>query len=237
MEDKRISAVIVAAGSGNRMSTVIPKQFMLLGDKPIVYYSIKTFSEHPDISEVVLVIAEKHLNYCKEQILDRYDIADRVKLVCGGDERYKSVYEGIKASGGDYVFIHDGARPLVSTGLIDRCVEGVKKYAACVPALPVKDTIKRGELLSEAKDAPKIKETLKRSELYAIQTPQCFDRDIILEAYDGFSKADKEYEITDDASVVELFTKKKVRLIEGEYRNIKLTTPDDLLAARAFLQG
>ena len=146
-------------------------------------------------------------------------------------ERFHSVANGLKeVCEADYVMIHDGARPLLSIDIIERCTEGVKKYLACVAAVPVKDTIKIAD------DDGFIENTLPRNKVWQIQTPQCFEFNLIQKAYSIFLASDDINElITDDAMIVERYTEHRVRLIEGSYENIKITTPDDIIVAERLL--
>ena len=153
------------------------------------------------------------------------------QIVPGGKERYHSVYEGLKAAGDCHlVFIHDGARPFVDQGILERTKEAAETYQACVAGMPVKDTIKLSDGHGTAVETPR------RDLLWMIQTPQVFDCALIREAYRKLMESDGTLAVTDDAMVLESIEGKKVRLVEGSYRNIKITTPEDLLVAEAFLQ-
>ena len=145
-EHPSFTAVVLAAGSGLRMRSDIKKQFMLLGDVPIVIHSLRAFDLNKNISSTVLVTAEEDLEYAAS-LCAQYGIKKVREIAEGGDTRFRSVYNGIRsaAAGTDYILIHDGARPLLSQGLIDRCCDFVTGYKACVPAVPVTDTIKVGD--------------------------------------------------------------------------------------------
>lgn len=233
-ERKKIcAAVVLAAGRGKRMHSDVPKQYLLLREKPVLYYALKTFQDS-FIDKIILVTSEEEIAYCRENIVGKYGF-DKVKdIVAGGRERYHSVYEGIKAAGVcDYIFIHDGARPFVTEEILLRAYECVSEYDACVVGMPVKDTIKIADEKGFAAATPK------RDLVWMVQTPQVFVGELIQKAY--FLLIDKEEEIlkkgisiTDDAMVVETFTDKKVKLVEGSYKNIKITTPEDLLIAESL---
>lgn len=221
-------AIVLAAGKGKRMGMEVPKQFLNIQDKPVLYYSLKAFQDNDSIHEIVLVINDEYQEYCRRQILQPYGLTKVKTMVEGGAERYDSVYEGLKVCGNcDYVFIHDGARPFVTGKIIDRCLENVKIHNACVVGMPVKDTIKI------ANDEGFIESTPLREKVWMIQTPQVFAYELIYQAYTKMLK-NKASGITDDAMVVETFGNQKVKLVEGSYENIKITTPEDIKIAQIF---
>ena len=228
------AAVLLAAGRGTRMQSGTPKQYMLLGGKPLLYYALKALQES-FVRKIVLVASEGELAYCQEHIVQEYGFDKVTAVVAGGKERYHSVQAGLNALGEcDYVLIHDGARPFVTREILERVYSGVRKYHACVAGMPVKDTIKIVDEDGFASATPK------RDLVWTVQTPQAFSYDLIREAYVLLAEKEGDLErqgihITDDAMVVETFTKRKVKLVEGSYQNIKLTTPEDLLIAEAFL--
>ncbi len=228
------AAVLLAAGRGTRMQSGTPKQYMLLGGKPLLYYALKALQES-FVRKIALVASEGELAYCQEHIVQEYGFDKVTAVVAGGKERYHSVQAGLNALGEcDYVLIHDGARPFVTREILERVYSGVRKYHACVAGMPVKDTIKIVDEDGFASATPK------RDLVWTVQTPQAFSYDLIREAYVLLAEKEGDLErqgihITDDAMVVETFTKRKVKLVEGSYQNIKLTTPEDLLIAEAFL--
>ncbi len=234
MDKKKFAAIVLAAGTGSRMNSDIPKQYMKLGGYPILYYSLKAFEES-DVESVILVCGELDIAYCRREIVERYGFRKVCAVVAGGKERYLSVYEGLKVVPQvDYVLIHDGARPLIDRESICRSMDMVEKEKACVLAIPVKDTIKVSD------DAGYALETPERSRLWAIQTPQSFSYNLIMEAYDRLFHAQLVGEIlppmTDDAMIVEQMSGHKVKLIQGKNENIKITTPEDLGVAEMFLK-
>ena len=170
-----------------------------------------------------------------DEIVKKYAFTKVTKIVAGGKERYHSVYAGLQAiEDCDYVFIHDGARPFVTEQILTRAYETVKKEHACVVGMPVKDTIKLADESGYAADTPR------RDLLWIVQTPQVFSFSLIKEAYTVFLKQEQELhsqgiKMTDDAMVAEMFSDKKIRLVEGSYENIKITTPEDLRIAEALL--
>ena len=227
-------AIVLAAGKGSRMKSNIQKQYLLIKERPVLYYSLKAF-EDSFIDEIVLVTGEEEIPYCRDEIVEKYAFTKVTKIVAGGKERYHSVYAGLQAiEDCDYVFIHDGARPFVTGQILERAYEMVKKEHACVVGMPVKDTIKLADESGYAADTPR------RDLLWIVQTPQVFSFSLIKEAYTAFLKQEQELlsqgiKMTDDAMVAEMFSDKKIRLVEGSYENIKITTPEDLKVAEVFL--
>jgi 2-C-methyl-D-erythritol 4-phosphate cytidylyltransferase len=219
-------AVVLAAGSGSRMQSKIAKQYLLLNDKPLVYYALKQFWDSP-VDQIVLVVAPGDEDYCRREILERYGF-DGVTLATGGSERYLSVLAGLRELDADYVLIHDGARPCIDRELITRTMEAVEQYQACIVGMPVKDTIKIVDKEQMAVETPD------RNTLWQVQTPQAFSYPLIRSAYEQLVAAGAQ-SVTDDAQVLELVSGKKSRLIPGSYRNIKVTTPEDLAVAELFL--
>ena len=226
----KTTAIVLAAGSGKRMNSKVHKQYLLIEEKPVLYYSLKAF-EDSQVDEIVLVVGAGEVEYCKKDIVAQYGFQKVRAVVEGGKERYHSVFEGLKAVGEtDYVLIHDGARPFLTQAIIEHTIKAVCQYQACVVGMPVKDTIK---IVDENNCA---KETPNRSNVWIVQTPQAFSYSLIYDAYERML-AEEDSTITDDAMVVERMTERKVKLIEGSYQNIKITTPEDLLIADAYLKN
>ena len=228
MKKETYGAVVLAAGKGKRMHSAVQKQFLMLGGKPVIFYSLEQFEQCPFINEIVLVTGEEEIDYCRKEIVEKFDFQKVKKIVAGGAERFLSVYNGLKACTCDFVYIHDGARPFVDQAILERTREDVKRYGACVAGMPVKDTIK---LINKEKQ---IKESPDRSLVWQAQTPQAFELSLIVEAFERQLKEDCSH-ITDDAMVVEKQMGVPVYMVEGSYNNIKITTPEDLVIARAFL--
>ena len=217
------SAVILSGGRGKRMGSSLSKQFILINEKPMLYYTIKKFRENKLIDEIILVLPKDEIEYCKKEVLEKYNIFVD-KIVEGGGERQDSVFNGLNAiDNGDIVLIHDGARPFVTDKIIEDGIKGAKKFKAAAPGVMPKDTIK-----IKNKDNSS-KETLNREELVAVQTPQVFDYNLILECHKKIKE--NNIKVTDDTMVVETFGN-KVFLYEGSYTNIKITTPEDLILAK-----
>lgn len=228
----KTAAVLLAAGQGRRMNNPIPKQYLLLKEKPVLYYSLKTLEESM-LDEIILITNANDIEYCKNEIIDRYQFQKVKKIICGGKERYYSVYNGLnELKEVDYVWIHDGARPFLTNQMILDTFQAVQQYRACVIGMPVKDTIK---IVNENKI---IQETPPRETIWSVQTPQVFEFSLIKKAYDKFIKEKKEtLQITDDAMLVEQMTNCDVKLVQGDYHNIKITTPEDLIIAETFLSN
>lgn len=225
----KTTAIVLAAGSGKRMNTKVHKQYLLLKEKPVLYYSLKAF-EDSQVDDIVLVVGAGEIEYCRKDIVEKFGFQKVKAIVEGGKERYHSVYEGLKqATDTDYVLIHDGARPFVSQPIIERTIEAVCEHQACVVGMPVKDTIKIVDENTYAKETPN------RSTVWMVQTPQAFSYALIYDAYTKMLE-DEDAAITDDAMVVERMTDYKVKLIEGSYQNIKITTPEDLNVAEVYLE-
>lgn len=220
--------VIVAAGTGSRMNMGINKQFIKLEGKEIIAYTIEKFYNNSNIEDIVVVVKEDESEFFKKEILDKYNFKN-IKIAYGGKERQDSVYNGLKSLDKkcDVVLIHDGARPFVSDKIIDNCIEEVKEHKAIVVGVPVKDTIK---IIDNDKN---IVDTPNRSVLWAVQTPQTFDYNILIDAYkDAFKSG---FYGTDDAMLVERIGY-KVKMVEGSYNNIKITTQEDLSVGSEILK-
>ena len=230
MEQGRCTAIVLAAGQGKRMHSKIQKQFLEIGGKPVLYYSLHCFQESPLIRDIILVTGEEMISYCEQEIIKKYGFSKVRKVTAGGKKRYDSVYAGLLCcQDTDYVYIHDGARPFITEEMVQRGYEAVKRTNACVMGMPSKDTVKLAD------SSGYIKETPDRKIVWNIQTPQIFSYDLIRGAYESIRKKDMTG-VTDDAMVVEQETGTKILLVEGSYQNIKITTPEDLAIAEAFLR-
>lgn len=232
---KKNAAIVLAAGQGKRMQSKVQKQYLLLKGKPVLFYCLKALEES-FIDEVILVTGKGEEEYCRREIAERFGFTKVTRIVAGGKERYHSVMNGIKAVGDcDYLFIHDGARPFLDAGILERTYAGVRESNACVAGMPVKDTIKIADERGFARQTPR------RDTVWTVQTPQVFSFPIIKAAYEKLEKEEENLKregvlVTDDAMVVEYFCDVPVKLTEGSYRNIKITTPEDLATAEAFLE-
>lgn len=225
---EKIGAVILAGGKGTRMKSDVHKQFLLWKDKPLFMYSVEKYLSH--VQKVILVTGKEDMDLMNSY-LEKYGISDQVTLVEGGKERFHSSMNGIRAlkKSGDfqYVMIHDAARPFVSSEVILDSISEVKKHGAVISAVQSKDTIKRVD------ENGMVIETPDRASLFIVQTPQSFEMNLILDAYEKMEKSEKAgISITDDAMVVETFTDHPVYLSKGDYQNVKVTTPEDLTLLR-----
>lgn len=224
---------MLAAGQGKRMESAVKKQYIELDGKPLIYYALKTFQDSEIIDEIILVVGEGQVSYAREEIVEKYGISKVSTVVEGGAERYDSVWQGLKAIEEDqeaaFVFIHDGARPFVDEAVLRRGYESVKQFRACVAGMPSKDTVKLVDEDTFAVNTPE------RKYVWTVQTPQIFEKNLIVEAYARLMQ-EEHAQVTDDAMAVELMMKAPVKLFEGSYENIKITTPEDLRVAGAFLK-
>lgn len=230
MGECRNTAIVLAAGQGKRMHSKIQKQFMELNGMPVLCYSLRCFQESLLIRDIILVTGEEHVSWCREEIVEKYGFTKVSAVVSGGKERYDSVYEGLRVcKDTEYVLIHDGARPFIDNGIIERGLMAAAQTGASVVGMPSKDTVK----IADAEG--NVSETPDRSSVWIVQTPQIFRYPLIYDAYTSILKKEMTG-ITDDAMVAEHETGVKIRFSEGSYRNIKITTPEDLVIAEAFLR-
>ena len=216
----KTKAILLSAGKGTRMNQSVSKQYLMLGNQTILSYSLEQFQKS-SIDEIILVTAQEDIEYVKNNIVLPHKINKMTKIVAGGQERYLSVYQGLLAAQNcDYVMIHDGARPFLTIDIIEDSIRAVQKYQACAVGVPLKDSIKK--LGREGY----IVENIERTDVWQVQTPQCFSYPMILGAYEKLLQSD--IKTTDDTAVVEYFTEVKVKMLMGSYENIKITTLDDL---------
>lgn len=231
-------AIIAAGGQGKRIAGVhpeeihpegkLPKQFLMLKDKPILAHTVDKFERCGLIDEIILVVPEDYLEYCSRTIVDQYGFKKVRKVICGGDARQDSVWAGLKAcpNNTSIVVIHDGVRPLISPDKISEAIKICQKKNAVVLAVPVKETIKRVE-------HGNIITTLNRDKIWLTQTPQTFEYKLI---WDAYKKAEEDNFVgTDDSALVERLGY-EVTILEGDYKNIKITTAEDLTIAEKLLE-
>lgn len=237
---------MLAAGRGSRMKSDVPKQYMLLRDKPVIWYALHNIEESAVIDDCILVAGTEvsDIEYMRDEIVARYGFRKVDTIVAGGKERYDSVYHALQVIADEdmavpnrdgFIFIHDGVRPFLSEEILRRCYEAVEKYHACVAGMPVKDTIKLADGEGFAAKTPD------RALTWQIQTPQVFDAPLIISSYNRLMQEKENLlregvSITDDAMTVERFTGCKVKLVEGSYENIKITTPEDIRIAEALME-
>lgn len=232
--NRKCVAIVLAGGRGSRMESNIPKQYMTVGNYPLIYYSLKVF-EDSFIDEIVLVCAQADESYVKKEIVEKYNFKKIVKIVPGGKERYHSVFNGLDAIDScDIVFIHDGARPFITEDILTKVLEETIEFGATVVAVPSKDTVKICDEDGFSVSTPN------RNSVYIIQTPQTFIYDEIYKAYYELIERENELinkgiSITDDAMVMEHFGNRKVKIVSGSYKNIKITTPEDIVLAETYI--
>lgn len=224
------TAIVMSAGVGSRIGGNIPKQYMDLNGIPVICHSLKALQES-FMDEIIIVAGRTDVDFVRNEIVSEYGFSKVVSVVPGGAERSDSVYEGLKAvkdPDDTFVYIHDGARPMLNETILENVRTGVERYGASIAAVKSKDTVKIVD------DEGVVTLTPKRSGVYNVQTPQAFNCAELMRAYDAF-RSDTGAEATDDAMVMELYGKRKVHVAEGDYRNIKITTKEDFLTAEKFL--
>jgi len=225
-----VSAIIVAAGKGVRMNNTTSKQYLDLAGQPILAHSVMAFDACDLIDKIFLVIPKEDIEYCRKNILSLLELKNEIKLVPGGEQRQNSVYNGLQAidKKTDTVVIHDAVRPFIQSEEIKLCILGAKKFSACIPGIPVSDTIKR------VGKSGFIEKTLVRDNIWLAQTPQAFKYELIIRAHEA-ARHDG-YIGSDDSLLVERLGI-DVKIINGSKNNIKITVREDLVVARAMLDA
>ena len=221
-----VCAVVPAGGTGTRMGGTVPKQFLELDGKPILYYTLKTLQDCGIISELILVVPEKEYDNACTDWLGKPEIV--TKVVVGGEKRQDSVYNGFceLSPQTEIVLVHDGVRPFLSHQMIQESVDAAREYGAAITAIPVNDTIKRVD------DSGMVSQTVDRDGLWRVQTPQVFRYELLQEA---FKKANSEkFYGTDEGTLIEHLGK-PIKVIEGSEQNIKITRPEDLRLSEIFI--
>jgi 2-C-methyl-D-erythritol 4-phosphate cytidylyltransferase len=220
--------VIVAAGKSERMGPNVDKAFLTLGTKPVLAYSLLAFEKCPDVDGVILVVRKDRLDAGRGMV-QIYGCAKVKRVVSGGAQRQDSVWNGLLELSDDVqiVAVHDGARPCITSDLISETIKTAKRYGSGVAAVKITDTVK------EVEKGFKVTKTVDRTKLWVVQTPQAFKKEILLKAFDTVKK--KRLTVTDEASAVEM-AGEDVHLVPSLLSNIKVTNPDDLALASAFLK-
>ena len=239
-EKPRCTAIILAAGSGSRMQSAVAKQFLPIKEKPLIWYALHAVEESRIIDDCILVTAEQDISYVREEIVQKYHFTKVNIITSGGAERYLSVGRALQliADGRlkvpnehGYVFIHDGARPFLTEKILEDTYAAAVQYQACVAAVQSKDTVKISDGEGFALSTPD------RRTVWNIQTPQVFETALIRHAYfQLMENEENETGITDDAMVVERMENCAVKLVEGSYENMKITTPEDLVVAESLIK-
>ncbi len=236
MGKRHCTAILLAGGQGRRMGTNVPKQYLDIAGKPLIYYSLHVFEQSEIIDDVILVTERGQTEYVQKEIVEKYGFKKVLCTAEGGTERYLSVWSGLCAlrerglegQDGGLVFIHDSARPFADGAMLKRLYDEASKHRACAAGMPSKDTVKLVDERDFALNTPD------RSRVWIVQTPQVFETSLILAAYSGMMR-EQCIHVTDDAMVVETWTDVPVKMVRGSYRNIKVTTIEDLEIAGALL--
>ena len=213
--------ILTAGGTGKRMGGKIPKQFLKINDTPILIHTLKSIYEFDNNFEIIITLPEEWISYWKN-LLNEYNIGINHKIVAGGEQRYHSIKNAINQSSGDTIAVHDGVRPLVSHETLNRIYDAANNHFAIAPYIQITESIREKQGLKNA--------SKNRDEVVIIQTPQCFKRETLIEAY----KNPFEKTFTDDASLVES-NGTSIFLVEGNQENIKITSPKDIAVAEAII--
>jgi len=226
----KIAAIVPAGGAGIRMGQKIPKPYLPIASTPIVVYTLRVFQEMDWIDDIFLVVQEKDKAYAQKEVVDSYSLNKVRAVITGGKERQDSIHNALSFLQPDHeiIVIHDGVRPLIDRDILERTIKAAMKYGAAITGVPVKDTVKRVYSSGE------VDITIDRENLYLVQTPQAFRKEILVKAYEMAYK--DHFYGTDDASLVERLGM-PVKVIRGSYENIKITTPEDLFLAEYFVQS
>jgi 2-C-methyl-D-erythritol 4-phosphate cytidylyltransferase len=223
-----LRVVIAAAGTGSRMKSPVNKQYMLLKEKPVLSYSLEVFEQYNAVDEIIIVAHPREIEYCEKEIVKKYGYHKVKKVIPGGEQRQDSVWAGLTELGADtdYVAVHDGARPLLTSNLLSGLLQAAQEWGAAIPGICARDTLKmidRDGLVAN---------TLDRSSVVFIQTPQVFRYSELYQAY--IMAYEENFRSTDDAALFEKYIG-RVKVVPGNYNNLKITTPEDLIMAQALL--
>ena len=231
MNKKGVTAIVLAAGNGSRMKMTEKKQYYPIKNKPLMVYSLIAF-EQSTVDEIIVMVSPGDEEYVRQNIVEKYDITKVTKILAGGNERYDTVENGLKEAMGEYVLIHDGARPFISNAIIEEVIECIKANDAAIVAVPVKDTIK------DLTEDGVVNKSIDRSSLVAVQTPQGYKKELLLHAYKELrldEKKGKKVKVTDDAGIMEQYSDVMIHVVQGDYHNIKITTREDIGYAEFIL--
>ncbi len=223
----KVDCVILAAGKATRMNMNLNKHFLIINDKPIIWYTISKFLKHDYVSRIILVVSDDDKFLFESEILKKYFQGENISLVLGGKERQDSLFNALRFIESEYVLVHDGARPFVSFECITQGIEKAYEYGASSPYVLPKDTIK-------IKEGKEIFRTLNRNDLLCIQTPQCFKTNLLIDAYDYVKKNNKT--VTDESSALD-YIGENTHFYLGDYFNIKITTKEDLILSEGILNN
>lgn len=223
IDGKKVTAVILVAGNSTRFGKNTNKNLEIIKGKSILSYSLNAFNENEYIDNIIVTVKENDKESVKD-IIKKEKIKKETKIVLGGNTRQESVHNSIENTNADIVIIHDGARPAIKQRYITECIESMDKFNGATIGVKAKDTIKIAD------DNNVITSTTKRANTWIIQTPQCFNRNILLEMHEKFENK----EVTDDCMLLEM-NNYKVKILEGDYTNIKVTTYEDINIMKEFL--
>lgn len=229
-ENNQTTAVILAAGQGRRMNAKIAKQYIAIKEKPILCYSIEAF-EASKVDCIIIVVAKNEIDSCMDNIVKKYKYKKIIKLIEGGKERFDSVYKALNIVKTKHIMIHDGARPFIKSQAIDYMINYLKEKGPCIYGVLSTDTLK------EVDNDNKIKNTLIRDKIWAAQTPQSFETCLLKSAYNAWFDDKNKIIATDDSSIYESYIKERVKILEGDYSNIKITTQKDLYVGEMIINS
>ena len=224
LDTKKVTAIILVAGNSIRFGQNRNKNFEKINGKTVLYYSLKAFDKNKYVDNIIIATKEEEISKV-EDIIKQENITKSIKIVIGGSTRKQSVYNCIKDANSDIVIIHDGARPMIKQEYINKCIENMDKFKGIAIGVRSKDTIK----LTDENNI--VINTTKRANTWIIQTPQCFDRKVLLKMHNKYKKED----VTDDCELLEI-NNYKIKIVEGDYTNIKITTYEDLNIVKEFLK-
>ena len=224
IDNKKVTAIILVAGNSTRYGQNRNKNFEVINKRTVLSYSLNEFDKNQYIDNIIIAVKEDEMQRV-EKIVNAENTIKNVNLVIGGNSRKESVYNCITATDSDIVIIHDGARPLIKQEYINKCIESMNQFDGVTIGVKSKDTIK----ITDDNDI--VIDTTKRSNTWIIQTPQCFNRNVLLKMHEKYMNE----EVTDDCGLLEM-DNYKIKIIEGDYTNIKITTYDDLNIIKGFLE-
>lgn len=228
--DDNLRVVIAAAGTGSRMGSRINKQYLLLNNRPVLAYSLDVFEQYEAVDEIIIVAKSSEISYCEQEIVSKYNYRKVSRVVAGGSERQDSVWAGLSHLSDQtaFVAVHDGARPLLSLDLLQALYQEARRWGAAIPGVMARDTLKMIDRDSF------VGQTLDRTSIVAVQTPQIFQFHELKKAYQEAFYDD--FRATDDASLFERYIG-RVKVVAGQYDNLKITTPEDIIIAEGLLKA
>ena len=227
---KHVTAILLAGGRGSRIRSAVSKPLIKINSQPLIGFSLRTLQAHPQIKDIIVVVNARN-KIGIAGVIEKSRLTKVIHFVEGGKRRQDSVYNALRflPEAADLVLIHDAARPFVSAKVVVSAIRIANRYGAAIVGVPVKATIKKVRGKGVSDKGYVVKKTLDRNNLWEIQTPQVFKKEIIVKAYAKFI----DLTVTDDAALVEKLGK-RIHVVEGEYSNIKVTTPEDLVLAEAI---